>query len=242
MKEKLFTEICGLFNGLHFISIIAFFLILWLCLFLCRNLGKNGVDCILWASAILLTVLEILKIYIRINKGQGPDSWVPLYYCSLYLFAVWLIRIPVDAVQRVGYAFMTMGGILASIFFTFYPSTSLGMYPFFSTATLHSFFFHFVMCFTGVLILWKGKYSPVKKDSIGYFIFILVACVAGYFVNQRLGTNCMFLEHPFGLPVLQPILDFSKPLYMSVVTLAQASAMFWLNYLILRFVIKKQAG
>ncbi len=230
MYERLFVEVCGMFNGFHFLTIGAFFLLLFLGLLLSRRMTEKQVERVLLWIATLVTLVEIVKIVVRIRKGLGPDSWMPLYYCSLFLYAIWLIQIPVKFFRRAGYAYLTMGGILGSVFFVFYPSTSLGMYPLISTASFHSFFFHLVMSYSGILVLWKGEYRPEKRDSIGYFLFIMIACCLAMVCNANLGTNCMFLRHPFGLPILQPILDASRSMYLLLVCLAQSSAMFWLNY------------
>ncbi len=230
MIDKLFNETCGMFNALHYITIALFFAILALLLFVSRKMTHKQANRLLTVISILVPIAEVVKIFLRIDRGLGPDSWVPLYYCSLFLFAIIAIRVPVRSVQRAGYAYMSMGGILSSMLFTFYPSTSLGMYPLLSSATIHSFMFHLVMCYSGFIVLTKTDYIPTKKDSLNYFIFILIACLAGLICNRFLGTNCMFLEHPFGLPILQPIVELSPILYMSIVILAQSSAIYWANY------------
>ena len=122
------------------------------------------------------------------------------------------------------------GGAMAAFCFTAYPSTSLAIFPLWHPATWHSFFYHFVMCYAGILFLWKKRYVPKVADALGYFIFITVACVIAYFLNENLGTNCMFLRHAFRLPFLDGILAASKWLYMAVGWLAQAVAMFWVNF------------
>ncbi len=227
MYDRLFVEICGLFNPLHFFTIVLFFGLLAGALFLSRKVSQMGADRIVFWLGVATTVLEAIKITRRVSQGQGVESWIPLFYCSLFLFAVWLIRLRWMPLKRAGYSFITMGGILAAVFFTFYPSTSLAMYPILSLACLHSFLYHFLMSYCGILILWKRLYIPQRKDSLYYFLFVGLACAVAIGLNARLGSNCMFMQHPFKLPVLQPILEFSKPLYMLIVGLAQASLMFW---------------
>ncbi len=230
MYDRLCVQVCGMFNPLHYFTIGIFFLLMALCLFCSRKLRSSQANRVVFWLGVVVTVLEVIKISTRISKDWGPDSWMPLYYCSLFLFAVWLIRIPIRCMQRAGYAFITMGGILASVGFTFYPSTSLGMYPLLSFSSFHSFFFHFVMCYSGILILWKGIYRPVRRDGLYYALFVMAACLIAIPCNFFLGTNCMFLAHPYNLPLLQPIMEYSKPLYMGLAIFAQAFVIFWLNY------------
>lgn len=230
MYEQLFLNTCGMFNFWHYLTIFLFFLFLWCLLRISRRMTAQQVRMCHFLVAVGITLLEVFKIISRIQKGYGPDSWVPLYYCSLFLFAIWLSLCRWVPAQRAGYAFITMGGILASAAFTLYPSTSLGMYPLLHPSTLHSFVFHLVMCWMGILLLQKGCYRPRKRDSLYYFLFVLSACVVALFLNDAIGTNCMFLSHPFGLPVLQPIRDHSHILYILIAILGQAAAFFWLHY------------
>lgn len=219
-----------MFNTWHYLTIIFFAFFLWLLLCLSRNLTASQVKRCHIFIAIGVTLLEIIKIYSRIQKDYGPDSWMPLYYCSLFIFAIWLSLTRWKPLQRAGYAYITMGGALASIFFTLYPSTSLGMYPLLHVATLHSFVYHLVMCYAGLLFLKKGCYVPRKQDSLYYFCIVFTACMLALFVNDRMGTNCMFLSHPFGLPMLQPIRDKSHILYILIAVAGQSVVFFWLHF------------
>ncbi len=230
MYEKLFVNTCGMFNIWHYLTIVLFFLLLWCLLRLSANMSVAQVKMCHFFIAVGIMILEVFKITLRIKKDYGPDSWVPLYYCSLFVFAIWLSLCRWKPIRRAGYAFITMGGILASVAFTLYPSTSLGMYPLLHPSTLHSFVYHLIMCYTGILFLEKGCFRPQKRDCVYYFLFVFMACVAAIFINEAIGTNCMFLSHPFGLPVLQPIRDFSHILYIFLAITGQSVAIYWLHY------------
>lgn len=231
-------DVCGMFTLGHFLSIALFFLLGGIMLCFSRKLSPTGVKKAKLAVAIAVTIMEIAKISIRIYKNQWYDSWLPLYYCSLFIFAIWASVSPFRPLSRMGNAYITMGGVAAAVFFTFYPSTSLAIFPIWHPAAIHSFVYHLIMFYTGILILTKKDYVPDKRDSIGYFIFILAACLISLPLNLNLGTNCMFLNHAFKLPIMEPIINFSKPLYMLVVFLAQGSLMFWGNYLLYLYVPK----
>lgn len=228
------SDVCGMFTAGHFISVILFFSIAAALLHFSRRLDEKGTRRVRLAVAILVTLMEIVKISLRIYKDQWYDSWVPLYYCSLFIFAIWLSFVPCRFLSRTGYAFITMGGILVSVFFTFYPSTSLAIFPIWHPAAIHSFVYHLIMFYTGVLVLMKREFVPEAKDSVGYFVFIFLACLPSLLLNLRLGTNCMFLNHAFKLPILEPIINYSKPLYIAVVFIAQGVLMFWFNYMLYR--------
>lgn len=230
MFDKLFYTTCGMFNSVHFLVIVLFFALLWLLLRASRKLNEENVGKLLLSVAIFTTVLEIIKIAVRINGDEGPDSWVPLYFCSLFIPAIWLAVSPWQNLRTVGFAYLTMGGIAASVFFIFYPSTALGMYPLFHLSTIHSVVYHLIMCYCGILILQKRVYTPHCRDAISYSLFIIGACILAVIVNKNLGTNCMFLEHPFGLPFLMKLCDSAKPLYMLVVAAAQSVGVFYVCF------------
>ena len=223
-------QIAGLFGWEHAFTIALFAVLLTVTLYLSRRITEKGLQRLHVWIAVGVTVCEIVKISLRVIKGQGADSYMPLYYCSLFIYGVWMALCKNTFLSRTGYAFIGMGGAMAAFCFTAYPSTSLAIFPLWHPATWHSFFYHFVMCYTGILFLWKKRYEPKAKDGLGYFVFITAACVVAYFLNENLGTNCMFLRHAFRLPFLDAILQTSKWLYMAVVWLAQVVAMFWANF------------
>lgn len=221
------NDVGGMFGMPHVISVFLFIALGILALRLTRNFDKERVRGLHLIVAILITAMEVCKISLRIYKGQSYDSWVPLYFCSLFIFALWLSLLKNEHLCRMGYAYMTMGGIVASVGFTLYPSTSFGMYPWWHPSVAYSFIFHFAMFVLGVLALTKGVYKPRKQDGLLYFIFIISACIPSVFINNSVNTNCMFLRHPFKLPLLQELVDFSPVLYIAVMALLQSVAIFW---------------
>ena len=223
-------DIAGLFSFWHFFFVFIFFASLALALWTAKSVTHAQLEKIIWWSSIAVSIVEVIKISLRIAKGGGVDSWIPLYYCSLFIYAVWMTRSKWEWLSRMGYSFITMGGILAACLFTLYPTTSLAIYPALHPASLHSLIYHLLMAFVGLLILIKRVYVPKARDAIYYGIFVLLACAIGYFINERFGSNCMFLHNAYKLPVLDDLLVFSHPLYMLVVALAQASLMYWFNY------------
>lgn len=234
-------DICGMFTPGHFLSILLFFGTLGLALWLSRQMDKATAHKVHILVAVCVTVMEIIKISLRVYKGQGPDDWMPLYFCSLFLFAVWLALAKPRPLQTTGYAFMTMGGIAASVFFIFYPTTSLNMYPIWHPASIHSFVYHWIMYYLGLLVLIKGSYAPRAAHATHYGVFIFTACFAAYFFNEWLGCNCMFLHSAFGLPFLEDILRANHAVYILMVSLAQGVALYWFSFGIYCLIKKKGA-
>jgi uncharacterized membrane protein YwaF len=222
-------DVAGLFSLWHFAFLLIFAALLVGALFCFRRSKGTEIQKFLWRSAIIVSIVEAIKIVLRIAKGGGTDTWIPLYYCSLFLYAIWMTRCKKEWLSRMGYSYITMGGIMAACLFTLYPSTSLAIYPALHPASLHSFLYHFLMALAGILILWKKQYTPKAQDSLLYFAFVFTACVVGYFVNERTGSNCMFLHNAFKLPIIDDLLQYSHALYILVVVLAQAVGLYWFN-------------
>lgn len=233
-------QIPGIFSWEHFLFIGIFIALVAAGLYLCRGLTEKQTEKLLFWVAVVVSAVEILKITLRVAKGGGTDSWIPLYYCSLFIYAIWMSRSKAEWLSRMGYAYITMGGILAATLFTLYPSTSLAMLPAWHPGSIHSLLYHTTMAFVGLLVLIKKLYAPKAKDAILYGVFILLACVVGYFINEWADSNCMFLHNAFNLPLLGDLLVYSHALYMLVVGVAQASLMFWANFGIYKLFMRKK--
>ena len=99
MASKMFydnfnqSQVCGMFNGWHFLTIILFAVVVAVAMYFSRGMTKEGVRKTHLIVAICVTIAEVAKITIRVLKGQSPDNYVPLYYCSLFIFAYILPRV-----------------------------------------------------------------------------------------------------------------------------------------------------
>ncbi|MBQ3590169.1 MAG: hypothetical protein II980_06965, partial [Clostridia bacterium] len=83
---------CGLFNASHIISSIICLCLVVLLAFATRRLSDRGVLTLTRVMAIVLLGLEIVKITFKlvIGEGQYIDHWVPLFYCSLFIYALFM--------------------------------------------------------------------------------------------------------------------------------------------------------
>lgn len=223
-------DVCGLYTLGHFFTIFLFALTMATALYFSRKVTDKQIKKLHWTAAVVITLLEGLKITFRIIKGHPVGDWIPLYYCSLFIYAIWLSLCKVKFLSRMGYAYMCLGGVGGSLFFSLYPSTSLAIYPLWHPSVWYSFLYHWTMFYMGVLFLWKGKYVPKSIDGLYYFLFIVAVCIPSFFINEVTGSNCMFLHDPFKLPILDGLLQFSRWAYIAVVVFAQSVALFWASY------------
>ena len=79
-------QICGIFSFWHIVAIVIFAVTATIALVLSRNMKKQTVVKIMKIVAITVVVMEIVKITLRLIKHSSPDGWVPLYFCSLFLY------------------------------------------------------------------------------------------------------------------------------------------------------------
>ncbi len=231
-------QVCGIFTPLHFMVIVAFILSFALVMVLSRKLTSEKSKKLIFILAIMVLALEIIKITLRIIKNDILDAFIPLYFCSLFLFAVWFIFCKNKKLQMVGYSYLVFGGIFASLAFIIYPSTSLMIQPLWHLGSIHSIIYHFIMLYAGVLVLSKKLYTPKASDFWYYFAFVSCACLLALAINLNFGTNMMFLDNPFGLGFLQAIKDTSQALYIILAWLAQAVGLYWINFGIYKLITK----
>ena len=79
-------DIAGMFTLVHYVYMGITFGAVILLVYLSRNISDDQYKKIRKGLAIVLTVMEVLKIALRVYKGQPYDDWVPFYFCGLFLF------------------------------------------------------------------------------------------------------------------------------------------------------------
>ncbi|MBQ8162915.1 MAG: YwaF family protein [Clostridia bacterium] len=236
MEKKFFydnfdsSQICGILSLGHIFTVILFAALSVLSIYFLKRLNGKQSKRFMLIVAISVTFMEIVKISLRIAKNQACDSWVPLYYCSLFIFAMWFTLAKNPKIQTIGYSYIGMGAILAAPLNILYPSTSLAIFPIWHPASVHSFLYHLIMFVTGIFILIKKIYIPKKEHSIVYFVFIFIACIPSVILNETVGTNCMFLANAFGLPILGTLQSSQPIIYMLLVFIAQSIIIFWASF------------
>ena len=82
-------EPCGLFSVGHFILLVLSLSIVGIALYNTKNISKEKVKEIIKKSTIVLWILEIIKIIFNFAIGNwvNPNNYIPLYYCSIILYA-----------------------------------------------------------------------------------------------------------------------------------------------------------
>lgn len=195
---------CGIFTKSHFILIIITIIGISIALKYSLKKGKEKVHDIIKGITISACVLEVIKIIYNIkqNSLSAVNTYLPLYYCSMLLYAGLFSSFGKGMLKRVGDVSLATGSIIGGIVFLIYPSTSLPMYPAFHFLSIHSFLFHGAMIYLGILIN-KTRYIELKKEDIQYFASLVGAmCIAALIVNTIFDGNLMFISNNFpGTPI-----------------------------------------
>jgi len=232
-------EACGIFTIQHFILVII--TIIGVIVALKYTVNKKDVHKIIRNCTILVWFLEIIIIAFKIAVigTSNLNEYVPLYYCSLLLYAGALSSFGKGKLKKVGDVFLATGGIIGGIIFILFPSTSLPTYPMLHLVSIHSFIFHGIMVYLGLLINITEYIKLENKDIKYYSGLIGIICLIAYIVNKIFGSNLMFISENFPGTFIEIIYNLSGKLFTAVMILAQMFLPFYVVYGII-CIIKKQ--
>lgn len=236
-------EACKLFSPGHFTLIIITFMCILIALKKTIHKSKQEVHKIIKILTIIIVGLEVVKICFKLQdfKIINVKEWVPLYYCSLVLYAGILSSFATGKLKRVGDVFLATGSIVGGLVFIILPTTSLPTYPAFHFISIHSFFLHGTMVYLTLLINLTHYIELEKKDGVYFAGLVLIACVAALIVNIKFNSNLMFISKNFPNTPIELIYNITGTLFTPIMIIAQMFLPFYGVYGILKF-LKKMKG
>ena len=201
---------CGMFSVGHLILFVITMLGVEIALRCTKNAQPDTIKEIIKKSTVILWILEIIKIIFNIkNYGyKEVNKYVPLYFCSLILYAGIFSGFCKETLKKVGDTFLSTGGIVAGMIFLIFPLTSLTTYPALHFISLHSFLLHGTMVYIGLLML-KTKYVKLERSDIKYpgtFIEIIYN-ISGNLFSLVMITAQAILPFYFVYEIYTNILD-----------------------------------
>lgn len=223
---------CGIFSIEHFILLAITIVCIIIALKRTKNMEKNKVKKLIQKTTIILWILEIIKIIFNIkNYGvNAVNKYVPLYFCSLILYAGIFSGFCKGLFKKIGDVFLSTGGIIAGIIFLIYPLTSLTSYPAMHFISLHSFILHGVMVYIGLLMLITKYVSIEKRDIIYYFAIIVGISVIAYIINLIFDSNLMFISQNYPGTFIEIIYNTTGKVFPLFMIIAQATLPFYTVY------------
>ena len=214
---------CGMFTLPHFIALFITLALVAVGFWFFRNDTRERLKNKTKIVAIVVTVLEGVKIGYNFAYGYTwPDAWIPLAFCSLFIYASWLAGFGKGIFEKLGVGFMIGGCPTAGLLFLIFPTTSLQMHPIYHYLCLYSMLFHGLMLLFGLLHVFCSGYK-LNLKTFGYYAAICVIfAIPALVLNGVLGCNMMFLREPFNVPIafIGMIHDFSQLLYTVLILLA----------------------
>ncbi len=232
---------CGMFSIEHFIMLGITAFCIAIALKYTKNMEKENVKKLIQRSTIILWILEIIKIIFNIiNYGINEvNKYVPLYFCSLILYAGIFSGFCKGVLKKIGDVFLSTGGIIAGLIFLISPLTSLTTYPAIHFISIHSFILHGTMVYIGLLMLITG-YTTIEKGDIKYYsAIILVISGIAYIVNLIFDSNLMFISQNYPGTFIEIIYNITGPIFPIFMVAAQATMPFYIVYGIYRLATKK---
>lgn len=242
--KKLFSkmgeyEACGIFTRGHFILIGITIICIAIALKFTWNKSKEEVYKIIKCTTIIMCTFEVMRIIYCIiqNSIYAVNTYMPLYYCSILLYAGLLSSFCRGVFKRVGDVSLATGAIIGGIVFIIYPSTSLPAYPAFHILSIHSFVFHGLMIYLGILIN-KTRYVELKIEDAKYFASLIgIMSIVALLINNLFGGNLMFISENFPGTPLEIIYKITNGgiVYSLFIIISQMTIPFYISY----YVIKK---
>lgn len=233
-------EACGIFSFKHFFLLILTLIGIKIAINHTDTSDKNVIKKRIQIVTICAWVLEIIKIVFNLSIGNGNNinTYIPLYYCSILLYAGICSSIGKGFIKRIGDVFLATGGIIGGIIFLILPTTSITTYPMLHYLSLHSFIYHGAMIYLGIIIN-KSKYIEIEKKDIVYYAELVgVMCLIAFIINNIFDSNLMFISKDFPNNPITIIYKLTGNSFPLVVSLAQMILPFYVVIGIKKLVTK----
>ncbi len=219
-------EYCGMFSLGHMVLFLISIFLLIILLFISKNITVHDVEILTKIMAVIITILEGMKIYFNLYWGyKNINSWLPISYCSIFIYALWLSAYGKEKLKEIGDSFITGCSVVAGGAYLLFPSTSLTVYPVWHFLCIYSMFFHTMMVYFGMIYI---KNEIIKLDITGfkkYLKIFLFFSIIAIFLNESFGTNFMLLSRPFKIPV--PVIHKLYNLYPRIYTILFIFTLFY---------------
>lgn len=233
-------EACGLFGIEHLILFCITILGIYIAVKYIKIQNEKDIRKIIGKATIFIWILEIIKIIFNLLIGNknNVNTYIPLYYCSILLYAGIFSSVCKGKLKRVGDVFIATGGIIGGLTFLILPTTSITTYPIFHFISLQSFIFHGIMIYLGIIV-HKLNYIEIKNKDIKYYAgLILIICIISYIVNIICDSNLMFISKDFPDNPITIIYKLSGKFYPIVMTLLQMTLPFYVALAVEKIVSK----
>ena len=225
-------EPCGIFTTKHFLLIILTIVAISIALKKTIHKSKEEIHKIIKSLTIVIWILEFVRIGFNIYIGNinNVNECLPLYYCSLLLYAGLMSSFGKGKIKRIGDVFLATGGIIGGIVFIIMPTTSLPTYPMLHFISLHSFLYHGTMVYIGLLINATNYIELELKDIIYFAELVGGICIIALIVNNTFDGNLMFKSKDFPGTPITILYHLTGKLFTPIMIITQMTLPFLVVY------------
>jgi len=237
---------CGIWSLTYAISFLIVFSLIIISLIFSRKMSHKNVRKMILIAFIFAFTTEIIKmIFTGLTYGIKEVEFVPLYFCSLFIYMTILSISKKEFLKKAGLSFLFFGGIIGALAFFIFPNACIPNYPIYHFMCIRTLLYHGLMIYVGVLIVITGYYKPSINDFKYYVISLLIICLLAYFFNISFGYDFMYLMNPLPFKLSQMVYDFNSNIYPFIIMILEIIVPFFITYIIYELVIivfKKRAS
>ncbi len=233
-------EIPGLFGWEHLVFALVAILMVTLLLYFSLKKKDLNVTKVIRISFWVTFILEVLKIIwnLTLRSDVTFSDWIPLYFCSIFIYASFLAGYFKGRVRAAGLSFLYHGAIIGGIVYFICPNTCMLVHPFLHVLTIHALVYHVVLIYVGLLIVIKKEYIPSVKNAIGYLVLTYIVCILAYITNLILDSNLMLISRDFGTWPLTVLYSTFKGFYPLIVSTIQNVGTFFASLGVYKLIMK----
>lgn len=222
----------GMYSSGYFITLFIVLCIITIALIRLKNLEHKKVEQIIFGIGLFCLITEIIKmVFTGITYGIENVEWIPLYFCSCFIFTTFMALSKNALIRRTGECFLFYGGLIGSCAFFCYPSACIPVYPLFHFMTIRTFIYHGSMLFISLLVIETGYFVPeVKKDFIKYSIFLGIVSILAYTSNCLFHKNFMYMSEPLAISISMGLYNLVPHLYPFIFMILQLVVPFFISY------------
>ena len=152
--------------------------------------------------AIAVLGIKIAEILFRhYYYGETVAQLLPLHLCPIVIIlSIFMMFFHSEVIFQPVY-FWSIGAFFAIIM----PEIRDGMSNF---ASQSFFITHFFILFSTAYAFVHFRFRPTRAGFLCSFLLLVTLAFVMYFVNNKLGTNYLYVNHP---PVTKSLMDFMGP-------------------------------
>ncbi len=228
-------EAAGLYSLEHLILLILTIVAIIVAVKFTKNKNKEQVRKIIQIVTVFIWILEIIKITFNLIIGNAnkPNTYIPLYFCSIILYAGILSGFCRGKLKRTGDIFLATGSLVAGIIFLICPNTSLSTYPIWHYISIQSFILHGSMIYLGILVNITGYVEVKSKDIIYYSSLMLFVSLIALVYNNIYDSNLMFISKDFPGTPIHIFYNITGNMFTFFMIIIQATLPFYIVFLAL---------